>query len=139
MAMIVVGIDGSPVSEKALRWAVEETRLRAATLRVVHAWSSPYHGSEIARRASDAMHGPLERAAEETIDAALGHIVDTDLAVERRVVESLPAQALIEAARGADLLVVGARGHGGFADLLLGSVSHQCAQHAPCPVVIVHG
>ncbi|MFB0630168.1 universal stress protein [Streptomyces sp. AB3(2024)] len=139
MGAIVVGIDGSPASEKALRWAVKEARLRAATLRVVHAWASPYHGSEIARRASETVHEPLERAAMEAIDAAVDHIVEADIAVERHVVECPPAQALLEAAQDADLLVVGARGHGGFANLLLGSVSHQCALHAPCPVVIVHG
>ncbi|MCZ4513696.1 universal stress protein [Streptomyces sp. ActVer] len=140
MAVIVVGVDGSPASLKALHWAVDETRLRVATLRVVHAWSSPYHGSEIARLATEAaVREPLQRAAEQTLEAALGHtagIEDAD--IERRVVEGPPAPALIEAARGADLLVVGPRGRGGFTSLLLGSVSHQCAQHAPCPIVIVH-
>ncbi|ALV39227.1 universal stress protein [Streptomyces sp. CdTB01] len=138
MATIVVGIDGSPASAKALDWATEEARLRGAVLRILHAWSSPYHGSEIARRACEAVHEPLQRAAEETIDAALGHTMALDVAIERRTVQGPPTQALIEAAQDADLLVVGARGHGGFATLLLGSVSHQCALHAPCPVVIVH-
>ena len=57
----------------------------------------------------------------------------------RSTVEEDPAPALLAAARGADLLVLGSRGHGGFADLLLGSVSLQCAHHASCPVVIVRG
>jgi nucleotide-binding universal stress UspA family protein len=65
---------------------------------------------------------------------------DTDgVAIERRVDQGAPAAVLVEESRGADLLVVGSRGHGGFAQLLLGSVSQQCAQHAFCPVVIVRG
>jgi nucleotide-binding universal stress UspA family protein len=60
-------------------------------------------------------------------------------AVEEEAVQDHPAQRLIEAAKEAELLVVGSRGHGGFAGLLLGSVSHACAQHAGCPVVIIHG
>ncbi|EGX54482.1 universal stress protein [Streptomyces zinciresistens K42] len=140
MAIIVVGVDGSPASLEALRWALDEARLRAAALRVVHAWSSLYHGSEIARLATEAAtREPLQRAAEQTLDAALAHTPGTETAdIERRVVEGPPTPALIEAAQGADLLVVGSRGRGGFASLLLGSVSHQCAQHAPCPIVIVH-
>jgi len=58
--------------------------------------------------------------------------------IERRVVEGRPAAVLVNESQGADLLVVGSRGHGGFAGLLLGSVSQQCAHHAACPVVIVH-
>ena len=58
--------------------------------------------------------------------------------IERRVVEGAPATVLVDESRQADLLVVGSRGHGGFAGLLLGSVSQQCAHHAACPVVIVH-
>ena len=58
--------------------------------------------------------------------------------IERRVVRTRPAAVLVDESRGADLLVVGSRGHGGFAGLLLGSVSQQCAHHAACPVVIVH-
>jgi len=67
-------------------------------------------------------------------------VPETDtVEIERRVVEGRPAAVLVDESQGADLLVVGSRGHGGFAGLLLGSVSQQCAHHAACPVVIVHG
>ena len=138
MATIVVGIDGSPASAKALRWAVEEARLRGAAVRAVYAWSFPFRDGEIAHLAAEAAHDPLEqeakRLAENAVRMAVGGDVD---AIERVVTEKPAVQALTEAARDADLLVVGSRGRGGFAGLLLGSVSHQCAQHAPCPVVIV--
>lgn len=72
---------------------------------------------------------------EKAVDDALG--VTPGVEVEQSVLEGTPAQVLVEAAQGADLLVVGTRGHGGFTGLLLGSVSQQAAHHAPCPVVIV--
>lgn len=141
MSVIVVGIDGSPGSVAALQWAVDEARLRDATLRVVHAWESPYgHGGEIARAAAETTRGPLQQAAENTMDATLREIAGLDgVAVERSVVESSPVRALMAAAddADADLLVVGSRGHSGFAGLLLGSVSQKLALHAPGPVVIV--
>ena len=83
--------------------------------------------------------GPEDR------DAWLAAIVDEvvgaarDVEITRATVEDDPAPALLAAAQGAELLIVGSRGHGGFADLLLGSVSQQCAHHAPCPVVNVRG
>lgn len=137
--LIVVGIDGSPASARALHWAAEEARLRAATLRVIHAWSSPYHEGEIAHLSSEVAYNALgQKTAEQTVDLALRGIADVGVAtVERCTVEAQPAQALLEAAQDAALLVVGSRGRGGFSSMLLGSVSHQCALHAPCPVVIV--
>lgn len=138
MATIVVGIDGSPASGKALRWALEEARLRGATVRAVYAWSFPFQGGEIAHLAAQAAHDALQQDAEQSahtaVRKALGADADT---VERVVTEGPPVQALTAAARDADLLVVGSRGRGGFTGLLLGSVSTQCAQHAPCPVVII--
>jgi nucleotide-binding universal stress UspA family protein len=62
----------------------------------------------------------------------------SDVKIEQRVIQGAPAAVLVEESQDADLLVVGSRGHGGFAQLLLGSVSQQCAQHSECPVVIVH-
>lgn len=137
--LIVVGIDGSPASVRALRWAADEALLRAATLRVIYAWSSPYSDGEIAQLSSEVAYNALgHKTAEQTVDSALRGIADVEVAtVERRTVEAQPAQALLEAAQDADLLVVGSRGRGGFSSMLLGSVSHQCALHAPCPVVIV--
>ncbi|WP_192827612.1 universal stress protein [Mycolicibacterium aromaticivorans] len=138
MATIVVGIDGSPASVKALRWAVEEARLRGATVRAVYAWSFPFRDGEIAHLAAEAAHDALQQEAEQSAQNAVRQALGADAdAIECVVTEDSPAQALTQAARDADLLVVGSRGRGGFAGLLLGSVSSQCAQHAPCPVVIV--
>lgn len=138
MSVIVVGVDGSPSSAQALHWALAEARLRGAAVRVVHAWEFPYTEGEIARLAGETIHEPLTRAAHELLDDALAN-VDTDgVTDERSVTEGPPARALLAAAQDAELLVVGCRGHGGFTGLLLGSVSQQCAQHAGCPVVIIH-
>jgi nucleotide-binding universal stress UspA family protein len=83
----------------------------------------------------------ISDGASEQLDKAITEVVGdaTDVRVERKTVEGMAAQVLVEEADGADLLVVGSRGHGGFAGLLLGSVSQQCAQHAACPVVIIRG
>ena len=136
MARIVVGVDGSEASKAALRWAVEEARLRGATLRVVYAWSIPLvlvPGAAVAE--SDV--APVQADAEQMVDRLVQEVAADGVTVEGAAVEGVPASVLVEAAEGADLLVVGSRGHGGFAGLLLGSVSQQCAHHAPCPVVIV--
>jgi len=81
----------------------------------------------------------VRRAAEKLVESELAELGSalSGVDVERTVVEGAAAPALIEAAEGADLLVVGSRGRGGFAGLLLGSVGQQCAHHAPCPLVIV--
>ena len=131
--IVVAGIDGSESSRRALAWAAEEARLRGARLRVVHAWSyldqaggafDPTYSEDDARQLLD-----------EAVTAA--GIETGGLDIERKTVNDLPARGLLDAAGDADLLVVGARGMGGFRGLLLGSVSQQVAQHAPCPVVIV--
>ena len=139
MTEIVVGVDGSPSSERALRWALQEAHRRGARVRVLHAWSFPFTQGEIAHLAGEALHQPLERDAQRILDTAIREAGDAaeGVDIERTVTEGPPAAALLQAARDAELLVVGSRGHGGFAGLLLGSVSQQCAQHAPCPVVIV--
>jgi len=142
MKRIVVGIDGSAESKQALRWAVAEAKLRGAALRVVHTWFFPYiaPGPGVDPVLLDAdLIETVRRLAEELVDGELAELGDTTSGVdiERAVVEGAPAPALLEAAEGADLLVVGSRGRGGFTGLLLGSVSQQCAHHAPCPLVIV--
>ena len=140
--MIVVGVDHSEGAKEALRFALEEAHLRQVPLRAVHAWqfghigtagiegSIPVLGAELSEHRSAA-----EAALDATIRAAIPDPGGVE--VERRVLEGPPAAVLVEESRGADLLVVGSRGHGGFAALLLGSVSQQCAHHAECPVVIV--
>jgi nucleotide-binding universal stress UspA family protein len=137
MPRIVVGVDGSPESRAALRWAVAEARLRGARLEAVHVWSFPIVPG---RELGPSYVIPIEELredAKETLDLVLAEEGVEGVNVERAVVEGNPADVLVEAAREADLLVVGSRGHGGVAGLLLGSVSRQCAHHAACPVVIV--
>jgi nucleotide-binding universal stress UspA family protein len=142
MSVIVVGVDHSAGAKEALRFALEEAKLRQATLRAVHAWQFGYFGATGMGGLLPAVGAELRDfrdAAEAALDATLREaITDTgDVEVERRVVEGAPAAMLVEESRDADLLVVGSRGLGGFAQLLLGSVSQQCAHHAECPVVIV--
>lgn len=143
MAVIVVGVDHSEGAKAALRFALEEAKLRQATLRVVHAWQYGYIGATGLEGAYPAAGGDIKElrdAAESALEETLrGSIRETDtVEIERRVVEGRAAAVLVDESRDADLLVVGSRGHGGFAGLLLGSVSQQCAHHAACPVVIVH-
>ncbi|MGZ4334627.1 MAG: universal stress protein [Gaiellaceae bacterium] len=138
---IVVGVDGSPGSQHAVRWAAEEARLRKARLRAVFAWESPVQviggsgwlvpDTEMIEEYAGLMQQRLDEALEPLADELAG------IEVERVAIHGPPASVLIEAAREAIQLVVGTRGHGGFVGLLLGSVSQQCSSHAPCPVVIV--
>jgi nucleotide-binding universal stress UspA family protein len=130
--VVTVGIDGSPGAHAALRWACDEARKRDAILRVVHAWS--YLDQH---RRFDAHYGEADarRVIDDALEALGSDAAGVDL--ESCTPNDLPVRALLDAAIGSDLLVVGARGIGGFKGLLLGSVSHQVAQHAPCPVVIV--
>lgn len=142
---IVVGIDGSEGSFHALRWAIHEAECHRASLDVVAAWEYPLLGSAKGEgllaaidfgKAVDwsRVRAEAEVALAETI---AGITSDTDVAVDTRLVEGNASEVLLEAAEGAELLVVGARGRGGFSALLLGSVSSQCVQHSPCPVVVV--
>ena len=143
MAVIVVGVDQSEGARAALRFALEEAKLRRATLRVVHAWQYGYIGATGVEGAYPALGGDIKelRAGAETAlaETLRESIPEADtVEIERRVVEGRPAAVLVDESRGADLLVVGSRGYGGFSGLLRGSVSQQCAHHAACPVVIVH-
>lgn len=124
----------------ALLRAVEEARTSGGRLKAVTAWHLP-------ALAYGAAFGPpagldpeeLEKAARQTLEHALGQLGDAaeGVEIEPCLREGHPADVLVDEAKDADLLVVGSRGLGGFRELLLGSVSHQCAQHAPCPVLIV--
>ncbi len=135
MTRIVVGTDGSEPSQRALTWAAEEARLRRAELEIVVAWEFPivnYYGFSAAARPEE-----LEAAARERLDAAAASVRTDGLVLSTSLVEGAPAPVLLDQAKGADLLVVGSRGHGGFSGLLLGSVSQHCVTHAPCTVVVV--
>ena len=135
--VVVVGVDGSPSSSKALAFAAEEARYRKASLRVVEAWSFPVFAA-----GTYVPTGAYEDVPEDTAAALAAQVADvlgaaTDLAVEQVVAEGPAAKVILDAAEGAGLVVVGSRGRGGFAGLLLGSVSTQVAHHARCPVIIV--
>ena len=138
---IVVGVDGSDESKDALRWALAEARLRRARLRCVHAWILPplFDPSGIAGSYMREVRETLQQEATELLGAVVAELAAgfEDVDVEQIVAEGPAARVLTEAAAGADLLVVGSRGLGGFAGLRLGSVSHQGSQHASCPVAIV--
>lgn len=140
---IIVGVDGSPAGRRALAWAVEEGRLRGSGVCAVHVWDIPGHagfaGRTLAAPVDDAVVPELvelRRAAESRLAEAVAEVEAAD-GVEQRVLQGRPAEALVEQARGADLLVVGSRGHGSLAGVLLGSVSQACTRHATCPVVVV--
>jgi nucleotide-binding universal stress UspA family protein len=151
---IVVGVDGSAGSDAALRWALAEARLRGAPLRAVHVFKSPHvpvigaglgtagglPDPGVLTEESDELRQVVEREAQNLIEEALRRVGGGSLEgleIERSAVEGAPAQTLIASAQNAELLVLGSRGRGGFLGLLLGSVSQQCAQHPPCPVVIL--
>jgi nucleotide-binding universal stress UspA family protein len=137
--LIVVGVDGSETSKAALRWAVEEARLRHARVHAVHAWWIIPMLEPGGQLAHDALDWGEEEATERVRAFTTKTVGDqTDVEVTPVAVQGEQASAaLVDAAKDADLLVVGSRGAGGFSGLLLGSVSQQCAHHAPCPIVIV--
>ena len=131
--LIVVGVDGSEQSLAALRWAVEEARMRRGKVHLITAWHYPPVPSTVEDSGSnDSFH-----AAERVQAGALKAVDAEDVDITGMLVRGSPAAALLDAATDADLLVVGSRGHGGFAGLLLGSTSSQLAHHAPCPVLVV--
>ncbi|MEU2398134.1 universal stress protein [Streptomyces pseudogriseolus] len=129
---IVVGVDGSPSSRQALRWAARQAALTGGTVPALTSslgWLPPSSGDEEALEAR--AREDLTPCVEETLGAHPSADVRT------KVRYGTPASVLLRAARDASLLVVGSRGLGGFAGLLLGSVAQHCVQHAACPVVVV--
>ncbi|MGY1704831.1 universal stress protein [Geodermatophilus sp. SYSU D00697] len=134
--LVVVGVDGSPESEQALRWAAGQARTTGARLRAVIAWDVPLAYGITARSEPDwPAHSAHTLAT--SVAGALGG--EGAIRVEQDVVEGDPAAALLAAAESADLLVVGRRGRGGFAGMRVGSVSRHVVTHAPCPVVVHPG
>ena len=138
---IVVGVDGSPSSRAALRWAVNQARLTGGTIDAVIAWQIPASMTGYGWMAPVVPEISFEDIAKHTLEEAVSDVAGSGAVprVRSLVVHGVPAQVLLEAAADADLLVVGRRGHGEFAEALLGSVSQHCVHHARCPVVIVHG
>jgi len=135
---IVVGVDGSEHAARALAFALQEARARQAQLEVVHAWTPTIGGYPYgAVAAFDPAE--LEEAAKAELESVMAGIDATGLAVAPVAMLRCgsAASVLIEASDGAALVVVGSRGRGGFAGLLLGSVSQQVVHHARCPVAVV--
>ncbi len=146
MGRIVVGLDGSDSSKDALRWAAAEARLRSGTLEVVCAYQLPTAwlgmGDAMGAAVSTSV-GETDIAdyANQTISEVIAEVLgpEPSIPIERRALPGHPADVLTDASEGADLLVVGSRGHGNFGSVLLGSVGMHCVHHASCPVVVVRG
>jgi nucleotide-binding universal stress UspA family protein len=141
METIVVGVDGSKGGREALEFAAREASMRKGRLRIVCAWEIPpavYSGGLAPTLDQSTLSG-LGEGAETVVREAVAAAKELQSAIdcEGKAVQGQPAEVLLQEARDADLIVVGNRGHGGFASLLLGSVSHQVVQHAPCPVTVV--
>ncbi|MEU9669113.1 MULTISPECIES: universal stress protein [Streptomyces] len=133
---VVVGVDGSPTSYAALRWADRYARTIGGVVEAIHVWETP---------SAAGWSGPATdpdfdlQQARERFAVELGSVFPGERPARLRehLVEGDPSEALIQASEGAELLVVGRRGRGGFARAMLGSVGQRCAQHAACPVVVV--
>lgn len=140
MGGIVVGVDRSDHAVDALRFAIEEAGYRRCPLTVVEVWSQPYLGEDVGPGAAATLDEPARRRAEELLAAQVEKALDGAGAPADMTLTTCtgnPAEELMRLGEGADLLVVGARGHGGFRHLLTGSVATQLVHHAPCPVVVV--
>jgi nucleotide-binding universal stress UspA family protein len=135
---IVVGVDGSEPSQAALRWAATEAHRRGLGLQVVTCWSYPMlpWGPYQPPLSGDEFAAEAQKAAEAEVEKVLGEDRGS-LDVEISVVEGAASLRLLDWDNAADMIVVGSRGRGGFAGLLLGSVSEHLAEHARCPVVII--
>jgi nucleotide-binding universal stress UspA family protein len=138
---IVVGVDGSSHSKTALRWAVNEARRVGASVEAISAWQQPVtvgypYGWSPDIHDGDVIAIVAEKVLTEAVAEAAGQ-QDEHVEIRKSVVHGHPAEVLLEAAIGAQMLVVGRRGHGTYAGILLGSVSRHCVKHAPCPVLVV--
>ena len=138
---IVVGYDGSPASDRAVEWAAKAAQERGLSMKILVAWAMP--PGAFGEGAGAGVSGQLMEEMRSEADAMLEHALRTtqpltpDVDVTGEVVVSTPAAALVERSHGASMIVVGSHGRGGFAGLLLGSVSRQVAAHATCPVIVV--
>lgn len=138
---IVVGVDGSPSSNAALRWAVRQAGLTGSSVDAMIVWQYPAALAGFGMVPVSYDDISLGEIAAKTMADAISRAVDphSDVTVRDQVVEGYAPSVLLAAAEGADLLVVGSRGHGELAEALLGSVSQHCVHHASCPVVVIRG
>jgi nucleotide-binding universal stress UspA family protein len=141
MPGITVGVDGSAQSQRALEWAIKEAGLRSAPLTVlaVHQvagnhWSGNPEVYPADAPETEKMRQAAQVAVQKSVDAAGA---PGPASVTVRAVSGIAAQELVNASKDADLVVVGSRGGGAFARLMLGSVSHQVVNLAACPVVVI--
>ncbi len=133
---IVVGVDGSDSSMRALDWAVRQAEMTGASILVVAAWHWPPNwGWGLPLAPPITPQEDAEKVLADVLEPVRAQ--HPELVITSEVVESHPAPALVKASRGADLLVVGSRGHGEFAGMLLGSVSEHCVSNAECPVLVL--
>lgn len=133
---IVVGVDGSVPSKAALAWAVRQARLTGASVEAVIAWETPASYGYPMPAAPAVSYEELAADVARTAIAGLSGRGDA-VNITPKVIEGNAAQVLLDVSKGADLLVVGSRGHGGFVEALLGSVGQHCVHHATCPVVVI--
>jgi nucleotide-binding universal stress UspA family protein len=136
---IVVGVDGSRHSLDALRWAAHFAVIFGARLDAVASWEYPQSFGWAAIAPEWDPGRDMAKVLDDAVRAVFGDQPPAGLKLELQVQEGGAAKVLLSASEGADMLIVGSRGHGGFAGLLLGSVSANVAEHASCPVFIVHG
>ncbi len=138
MKKIVVGVDGSPESLVALEWAFNAALLSGAELSVVHAWLYPYPVSESSpREVRLPMEADAENELQSSLDSLGSRLTDGSVVIHPELREDSAVDALLKESDGADLVVVGSRGRGGFRARLLGSVSRTLVQHASCPVAVI--
>jgi nucleotide-binding universal stress UspA family protein len=141
VSKIVVGVDGSAFSDDALEWAYAQARATHAELVVVHCWEYPYLGVIDFVGMDEQIRETSHDGAEALLDATISQLRDAhpddDVPITPLLLEGSPAWTLLDAAKDADLVVVGSRGRGGLKTLLLGSVSHVVVTHAEIPVVVV--
>src|ERR1035437_10889326 len=131
--VVVVGVDGSPSSQRAVSWAAQQAKLTGAELRAVSSWRWPNYITRIPPGVdleADTRRTLAEVAAEIRADFP-------EVPVSERVIEGPGGPALLSQAEDASLLVVGARGRAAYPGMLLGSVAEYCVRNGPCPVVVV--
>jgi nucleotide-binding universal stress UspA family protein len=140
MSGIVVGVDGSEHSRLALEWAAREAARRESPLTVITVMQAVagYWGTPILYPGDQNFVAGARKDAEEATDKAIASLGGPRPAsVNVRAQAGIPAEVLVSASQDADMVVVGSRGAGGFARLLLGSVGSQVVHHSHCPVVVI--
>ena len=139
MKHIVVGVDGSDGSDRALQWALDQAAATSAEVDAVLVYDIPLAWIDVGSDYQAPLIEHAAKKAQEALHAILAEQVgdSSNVTVRPLVIDGTAADALVTASRGADLLVVGSRGRGGFTGLLLGSVSQRCVERSSCPVVVI--